>query len=223
MLSVPGNAFPSNAFRRRTTLPIERSFASISPMSNDGQYLAQLQDYYARHRVLPSYAAIGELIGLNSKASVAGMVMRLKGEGYLESAPGQRLKPGQRFFERALGESVQAGLPNPAADTGANNLTIDEYLVKHPSKTVLVRVKGESMINAGIHDGDIVVVEKQKTANVGDLVVAIVDNDFTLKRLDKERGRYVLRPENKAFPVIRPQGDLEIFGVVVGQFRKYGK
>jgi SOS regulatory protein LexA len=190
-------------------------------MSNDGHYLAALQDYYARHRVLPSYSAIGELVGMNSKASVASMVLRLKAEGFLESAPGQRLRPGPRFFERALAESVPAGMPSPAADTGTNNLTIDEYLIHNPSKTVLIRVKGDSMINAGIHSDDIVIVEKQKSAQIGAIVVAIVDNEFTLKRLDREKGRFVLKPENKAYPVIRPKGELEIFGVVVGQFRSY--
>ena len=77
------------------------------------------------------------------------------------------------------------------------------------------------MIEAGIHSDDIVVVEKRISANVGDIVVAIVDNEFTLKRLDRERGRVWLKPENKSYPAIRPKGELEIFGVVVGQFRKY--
>ena len=190
-------------------------------MSNDGQYLAKLQDYYTRHRVLPSYSAIGKLIGLASKASVADMVLRLKGEGFLESTPGKRLKPGRRFFERPFAESVRAGSPNPAADLGPDILTIDDYLVSHPSKTVLIKVKGDSMIEAGIHSDDIVVVEKRTSANVGDIVVAILDNEFTLKRLDRERGRVVLKPENKSYPVIRPKGDAQIFGVVVGQFRIY--
>lgn len=190
-------------------------------MSTDRQYLTKLRDYYARHRVLPSYSAIGKLVGLNSKASVADMVLRLKSEGFLESTPGKRLKPGRRFFERAFAESVRAGMPSPAADLTPDIVTIDEYLVPHPSKTVLIRVKGDSMIDAGIHADDIVVVEKRTNANAGDIVVAIVDNEFTLKRLDRERGRIVLRPENKAYPTIRPKGELEIFGVVVGQFRKY--
>jgi len=77
------------------------------------------------------------------------------------------------------------------------------------------------MIDAGIHPGDTVVVEKRGSANVGDIIVAVLDNEFTLKRFERERGRVVLRPENKAYPVIRPKGDVEIFGVVVGQFRKY--
>jgi len=190
-------------------------------MPDDGQYLGRLQDYYARHRVLPSYARIGALVGLASKASVAEMVMRLKAEGFLESTPDRRLKPGKRFFVRALAESVRAGMPSPAADTAPQALSIDEHLVANPSRTLLVKVKGDSMIDAGILDGDTVVVEKRVAANVGDIVVAIVDNEFTLKRLAREKGRIVLRPENKAYPVIRPQGELEIFGVVVGQFRSY--
>jgi len=190
-------------------------------MADDGQYLASLQDYYARHRVLSSYSRIGALVGLNSKASVAGMVIRLKAEGFLESSPDRRLKPGKRFFERPLAESVRAGLPGPAVDSNPEGLSIDEYLVAHPSKTVLITVKGDSMVDAGIHAGDVVVVEKRNSANIGEIVVAIIDNEFTLKRLHKERGRVVLKPENKAYPVIRPKDDLEIFGVVVGQFRKY--
>ena len=77
------------------------------------------------------------------------------------------------------------------------------------------------MIDAGIHDGDIAVVEERHSANVGDIVVAIVDNDFTLKTLDKECGNLILRPANPAYPVIRPKDTLEIFGVLVGLIRKY--
>jgi repressor LexA len=69
--------------------------------------------------------------------------------------------------------------------------------------------------------GDTVVVEKRNLAKVGEMVIAIVDNEFTLKTLGKEKNQYTLIPANTAYPVLRPQGDLEIFGVVVGQFRKY--
>lgn len=193
----------------------------VGRMSDDGQYLARLQDYYARHQVLPSYARIGALVGLNSKASVAGMVARLKEEDFLESTPDRRLKPGPRFFERSVAENVRAGVPAVAPDVPGDAVRIDSRLIRNPSKTVLVKVKGDSMVDAGILDGDTVVVEKRATAEIGDIVVAIVDNEFTLKRLGRERGRVVLRPENKAYPVIRPAADLEIFGVVVAQFRSY--
>ena len=190
-------------------------------MSNDRSYLSALQDYYARHRALPSYASIGGLLGLRSKSSVAALVARLKLAGLVESTPDRRLAPTRRFFARPLAESpVQAGLPNPIDDAPADALTLDDYLIEHPSQTVFVRVKGDSMQDAGILEGDLVVVEKRGTARRGDIVVAIVDNQFTLKRLDLEQGRYLLRPENKAYPVIRPEGALEIFGVMVGLVRK---
>jgi repressor LexA len=190
-------------------------------VSNDRSYLTALQDYYARHRALPSYASIGGLLGLRSKSSVAALVARLKLAGFVESTPDRRLAPTRRFFERPLADSpVRAGLPNPVDDAPTDALTIDDYLIERPSQTVLVRVKGDSMLEAGILDGDLVVVEKRTTARRGEIVIAIVDNQFTLKRLDTERGHFILRPENKAYPVIRPEGALEIFGVMVGLVRK---
>ena len=190
-------------------------------MSNDRSYLLALQDYYARHRALPSYASIGGLLGLRSKSSVAALVARLKLAGFVDSTPDRRLAPTRRFFERPLADApVHAGLPNPIDDAPTDALTLDDYLIEHPSQTVLVRVKGDSMQDAGILDGDLVVVEKRNTARRGDIVVAIVDNQFTLKRLDLDRGHFVLRPENKAYPVIRPEGALEVFGVMVGLVRK---
>ncbi len=163
-------------------------------MSNDRSYLGALQDYYARHRALPSYSSIGGLLGLRSKSSVAALVARLKLAGYLESTPDRRLAPTKRFFARPLATGfVRAGLPEPVDDDEADAVTIDDYLIERPSQTVLVRVKGDSMIDAGIFEGDLVVVEKRAAAQKGDIVVAIVDNQFTLKRLDLENGRFVLQ------------------------------
>lgn len=190
-------------------------------MANDRSYLTALQDYYARHRALPSYSSIGSLLGLRSKSSVAALVARLKLAGMLESTPDRRLAPTRRFFARPLAEApVRAGLPEAIEGGDAEALTIDDYLIEHPSSTVLIRVTGDSMIDAGIFDGDLVVVEKKPSAKKGDIVVAIVDNQFTLKRLDLEAGRFILKAENKAFAPIRPEGELEIFGVMVGLVRK---
>ncbi len=191
-------------------------------VNRDADYLAILQDYYARHRVLPPYSKIQQLLGFRSKSPVAALVERFKARGWLAATPERRLIPGERFFERALAQSaVQAGLPNTAEDPRIDGLAIDAFLVERPSRTTLITVKGDSMIDAGIHPGDIVVVERGATAQPGDIVVAIVDDEFTLKILDQEKGRFVLRPANPAYPVIRPKGALEIFGIVVGQFRKY--
>jgi repressor LexA len=187
----------------------------------DPTYLEKLQDYYAEHKVIPSYSVLATLWGINAKSWVSEIVRRFEEARYLDWTPDKQLKPGARFFERRLTDQpVQAGLPNPAISDGYDLITIDDYLVRVPSKTSLVRVKGESMIDAGIRDGDLIVVEQQPNANVGDIVVAIVDNEFTVKYLDREKGGFVLKPANKAFPVIRPRGGLEIFGVMAGLVRR---
>ena len=190
-------------------------------MPVDPSYLTKLQDYYAKHHVIPSYTTIGGLWGISAKSWVANWVARLKEEGYLKVAPDKRLGPGPRFFVRQVAHSpVRAGLPNAALADGYDLMTLDTYLVKVPSKTTLIRVKGDSMIDAGIFEGDLVVVEQQPNADVGDIVVAIIDDEFTIKYLDRERGNFVLRPANKAYPTLRPKGKLEIFGVMVGLVRR---
>ena len=187
---------------------------------SDADYLAKLQDYYARHQVFPSYAAIGELVGLKSTSSVSAFLLRLKAEGYIDTRD-RRLRPGPRFFERPLMQSrIAAGLPSMAHDAPAEGLAIDAHLVKRPSRTFLLEVKGDSMVDAGLMPGDTIVVEKSNSADDGDIVVALIDGAYTVKRLARENRRFVLRPENKAYPVLRPD-PLEIVGVVTGSFRTY--
>lgn len=188
----------------------------------DPAYLEKLQDYYAEHKVIPSYSVLATLWGISAKSWVSECVKRFEEAGYLDWTPDKQLKPGKRFFERRLADSpVQAGMPNAAIAEGGDFVdSIDDMLVRVPSKTTLVRVKGDSMVEAGILEGDYLVVEKQQHANVGQIVVAIVDNEFTVKYLDREKGTFVLKPANKAYPVIRPRGRLEIFGVMAGLVRQ---
>ena len=190
----------------------------------DGEYLAKLQDYYADWKNIPSYAKLCEVFGIASKSWVKAILTRLNAAGFIDRTPDGAWIPSRQFFARPLTESsVQAGMPVSVSATEGEYFVIDDMLIDKPSETTLIPVKGDSMIEAGIHDGDIAVVEKRNLASVGDIVVAIVDNEFTLKTLDKERGTYILRPANQAYPIIRPQGILEIFGVLVGLIRKYRK
>ena len=190
-------------------------------MNRDKEYLAKLQDYYAEHRILPSFSGMGALVGMKSKSAVSAMVGRLMELGYLAYAPDRRIQPGKRFFEREVADTIQAGLPRPANDAVAEACSIDEYLIDSPSRTVMLTVKGESMIEAGLMPGDTVIVKKGAPARLGDIVVAIVDNEFTVKYLEQDKAGFYLRPGNKAFPTIRPNDHLEVFGLVVGSFRKY--
>ena len=191
-------------------------------MATDGQYLAALRRYYAKHQTLPSYATIGRLVGLSSKASVAEMVGRLKEAGFISSTPDRRLRPGARFFERAISGSVRAGLPEAAIEIPGDDIGIDAYLVRDPANTVLVRVRGDSMINAAILDGDIAIVERRSNADQGQIVVARLQDEITLKRLIYRNARPVLRAENSAYRAIYPAADAEILGVVVGIVRRFG-
>lgn len=188
----------------------------------DPVYLEKLQDYYAEHKVIPSYSVLAGLWGISAKSWVSECVKRFEEAQFLDWTPDKQLKPGKRFFERVVAHApVQAGLPNPAITEGYDFVSsIDEMVVRVPSRTQLIRVKGDSMVDAGILEGDYLVVEKQPHANVGEIVVAIVDNEFTVKYLDREKGGFVLKPANRAYPVIRPRGRLEIFGVMAGLVRR---
>lgn len=188
-------------------------------LNKDAQYLGKLQDYYALHRAFPSYAGIGSLIGV-SKQAAAKFVDRMIAVGYLRKAPDGRVTPANMFFARPYVGSAPAGFASPAYEVLQDAITIDEYLVEHPSSTVLVQVQGDSMIDAGIHDNDILIVERNASSAKDKIVVAIVDGEFTVKYLRHDSSGYFLEPANDQFPIIRPEGSLEIFGEVVGQFRK---
>lgn len=188
---------------------------------DDAAYLARLQDYYARWRSLPAYGALQTVLGLASRSAVAKVLRRLQEAGFLDRTPDQRWIPSSRFFERPQADMpVPAGLPLAAADSGDAH-SIDAWLVRNPSRTVLIPVTGDSMIEAGIHDGDRVVVERDTPAWPGDVVVAVIDNEFTLKTLAMEDGEAVLQPANPAYPTLRPGERLSLFGVVVGLIRSY--
>lgn len=194
-----------------------------SDPQRDADYLGRLRDYYAETLRIPSFHRIAELMGFASRTAAKRLLDRLEAAGFVTRTPDDDAwMPTSRFFERPLADfPVRAGAPDMIEGTHGQLFLVDQYLVRQPSRTIMVPVKGDSMIDAGIHDGDIVVVERVKVANGGDFVVAIVDNEFTLKELGTEKGQFILKPHNPAFPVIRPKGQLEIFGVVTGLVRRY--
>lgn len=189
--------------------------------ADDAAYLARLQDHYARWRVLPAYDALRAVLGLASRSAVAKVLHRLREAGFLDRTPDGRWTPASAFFARPQADMpVPAGLPLATADSG-DARSIDAWLVRYPSRTVLIPVIGDSMIDAGIHAGDVAVVERDTPARPGDRVIAVIDNEFTLKTLAVENGEAVLHPANPAYPVLRPGDRLQIFGVVVGLIRNY--
>ena len=190
------------------------------PRSNLSGHLGALQDYFVVNGVIPSLTELGKLWGIAGRAWTHRIVLRLKEEGFLEEAAGKRLKPGARFFERTIADTVRAGLPQPANDSGRDAWAIDQYLVDRPSETELYQVRGDSMIEAAITDGDWVVIEKTRSAMPGDVVLAFVDGEYTLKTLARDKKGFLLQAANPEFAPIRPEQGLEIHGVMVGLFRR---
>ncbi|RMG91594.1 MAG: LexA family transcriptional regulator [Zetaproteobacteria bacterium] len=190
-------------------------------MELDQKRLDRLRDHLAEYGVLPSYAAMAELIGMKSKAGVAKFVDRLCKRGLVRKGPGGRLVPTRAFFARPVVGHAPAGFPSPADELMEDAITIDDYLVDHPSRTVLVQVRGDSMLGAGIQDGDYVVVERTDQAQPGQIVVARVDGEYTIKYLMRDGDGWFLRAANPHYPDLRPQGSLDLFGIVRGQFRRY--
>jgi repressor LexA len=127
----------------------------------------------------------------------------------------------RKFFARALLGTVRAGSPSPATQEEPEVLAIDDYLVGDPNRTSQVTVRGDSMKDAGLLDGDIAIVESKRPTRSGDIVVARVDGELTVKTLRDDNGEYVLEPANIAYSVIRPRESLEIVGVVTGSFRRF--
>ncbi len=114
------------------------------------------------------------------------------------------------------GNSVPAGFPSPADDYLEPAIDLNRFLIKHPAATFYVRVKGNSMEKAGIRNGDLLVVDRAEEMKEGSIVIAILDGEFTVKRISLKKGKLYLVPENDGFePIeISKERDFEVWGLV---------
>ena len=112
--------------------------------------------------------------------------------------------------------TIPAGFPSPAEDYVEGPLDLNRHLIPHPAATFFVRAKGDSMIGAGIHSGDLLIVDRAVTAIHNSVIIAVLDGDLTVKRLYRVGGILRLMPENPAYPPIEihPGTDFEVWGVV---------
>ena len=175
----------------------------------------------AEHRP-PSYSEMLGLFGYKSKNSVFGLVRHLEDRGYLLKAKDGKLSflPKLTGGVRNLG-SVVAGFPTQEEEQKSEAISLDEYLVRDPDHPFMLTVRGDSMIDAGIQPGDLVLVEKGPSPQQHDIVVACVDDEWTLKYYMKDQAGVRLEPANRKYKFIRPQRSLTIGGVVRAVIRKY--
>ncbi len=122
-----------------------------------------------------------------------------------------------------LADSVSAGFPSPADDYTEENIDLNEHLISNPFSTFFLRVKGDSMINAGIKDKDLIIVDKSLTARPGNIIIAMIDGEFTIKRLSIKNNELYLKSENHNYPDFRFKNhiDVQIWGVVIYSIHRY--
>ncbi len=181
----------------------------------------KLSRFYWAHNRMPSFSEMAGLFGFASKNAVSKVVNRLVEEGIVQKDKTGRLIPGASLKGLAIRGTVGASFPSPAEEELVDVITLDEYLIHNHEATFMLNVSGDSMIDAGIHPGDIVLLERGKTPKHGDIVVAQVDHAWTMKYYEKKGKQVRLVPANKAYPMIFPKEELTITGVVVGVVRRY--
>ena len=123
----------------------------------------------------------------------------------------------------AVRPTIQAGFPSPAEDLGAKRIDILEKLIKHPQATYQMTVRGESMRDAGIFDGDVILIDRAISPRNGHFVVAIVDNEFVYKKYWQRAGQVKLKAANPTYPdIVSKEGQtIEVWGVIMTAFKKF--
>ena len=189
------------------------------------RFVAFIQTFIDTHGCSPTFAEIMDGLHIKSPGTVNWYVKELERAGVLERSKGYSGKRALlinpviisddisiHFFE----SSVAAGIPALADDHVAMRLNLNQHLVKNPTTTFSVRVKGDSMMGATIYDGDLLIVDRSLDPKDNDIAVCIVDGEFTVKRLQLQNGAVLLLPENPDYPPIAvdKNNDFQIWGIV---------
>jgi len=183
--------------------------------------ISRLRKFFRANKRLPTYSEMNRLFGFASKKASFSLAQKLIKLGVLEKDSYGRLIPKSLFPPLPVLGTIMAGVPSDAEEQLLGSVSFDDFLVRHPDKSYLLKVSGDSMIDAGINPGDFVVIEKRNETKEGDIVAAQIDGEFTLKYFQKENGKACLVPANKKYSPFYPQNELSVFGVVVSVVRKY--
>lgn len=184
-------------------------------------YKTHIISFYKKQKRMPSYAEIMRATGLRSKNAVYKLVYKLVEDGVVSKDATGRLVPKNLESGVRLLGLVEAGFPSPAEEELLDVMDFDEYLVPNKESSYILKVKGDSMIDAGIMPGDMVVVERRASYKPGQIVVAIIDGEYTMKYLRVKNGKYFLEPANATYQPIYPSGSFRVEAVVTGVVRKY--
>ena len=171
---------------------------------------------------MPGYKEIMDLLGFKSKNAVYKLINKLVEAGFVNKDSKGKLTPNKLIGDVPFLGLVEAGFPTTAEEEQSESMSIDDYLISNKDATYVLEVKGDSMIDEGIREGDLVIAERKKEPKVGDIVIAEVDGGWTMKYLRKTTsGKMYLEAANKNYKPIYPVFDLKIAAVVKGVIRKY--
>ena len=193
-------------------------------MSNEkySTYRDKILVFYRKNRRMPGYKEIMSLVGFKSKNAVYKLINKLVDDGIVDKDSNGKLTPMKIFGEVPLLGLVEAGIPTTVDQDNSESLSLDEYLIGgNKNSTYLLEVKGDSMIDEGIREGDLVLVERRGDPKDGDIVIAEVDGGWTMKYFKKKGSIVYLKPANKNYSPIYPSYDLKVAAIVRGVIRKY--
>lgn len=176
--------------------------------------------FYRAHKRMPSITELMKLFKLESRSSAFYIARKLVEAGVLEKDASGKLLPGSELFSVPLVGHVRAGFAAPAEEELADTISLGDYLLDNPNASYLLQVSGDSMEDAGIREGDMVVFERTSDVKPGDIVVALTEDGYTLKYLRKRGKSFYLEAANNKYPDIHPR-EGEIVGKVTSTFRKY--
>lgn len=188
---------------------------------NYTSYKNKIISFYQKNRRMPGYKEIMALVGFKSKNAVYKLINKLVDDEVVDKDHKGRLRPIKIFGGIPLLGVVEAGFPTSTEEVVSDSVSIDEYLVGNKEATYLLEVKGDSMIDEGIKEGDLVLVERRGNPKDGDIVIAEIDGGWTMKYFKKKGNLIYLKPANKNYAPIYPQYDLKVAAIVKGVIRKY--
>jgi|GEM_PF-117902 len=228
-----------------TTAGSARSL-SIKRAGKSARYLSQLKSFYRKNKRMPSYGEIAELLKFKSKFAALYQVNKWIEAGIISRDKAGKLLPGKQFQPLKVLGMIKAGWPSPAEEENADTISLDDWLIPNKEGSFMLKVTGDSMVDAGIMPGDMVIINRGRQAKSGDIVVAEVDRAWTVKYFIREGGtggrsddgksgagkdgragsvtaggRVVLKAANKKYPPIVPREELRVAGVVTAVVRKY--
>lgn len=182
-------------------------------MEKDLKYkLNTLKIFFKKHYKIPTLSEAQKLFNKKSRRSIDFIYSKLAQAGYIR-VEGRDYVPTKQFFDMPILGSARAGVPSEEYEDG-NPVFLWDSLVRRPDNTMIIKANGDSMIEAGIHDGDMVVIERTHHAENGNIVLARVDGKETIKFYIRDNSHILLRPANREYKDISDFKSLEIVGVV---------